>query len=494
MWRDGARIDDRTPAEIPALAQMIPTSDPELRSAPRRAVFGIVPAAVLVLLIAVFAVPFAAIPFPFIDLYWNLLAAESLSWNETLRDAFGAGVEYRPLLTIAIKVAYQTIGLDLWRYKLLILLQFAGILGLMLWMFRPTGWARVTAAVISMLCIAGLHSSRILFNFNPLNAHSGVLLIVVAGAAAGFTPWARRWEYMWFPVTLCAALALESGLLLVPVLIALWLARAPGVTIRGVAAALVAVAVYAVVHLWLGRSLDAGAAYTHSGLGFSAATPERLEATFGRWPWLFWFYNVVATLFTVAFSEPREGTYAFIDSILRGTTPTWKWLHVISSLVTTAIIVLAFPRRNMTLRDRWVTATAIGLIVGGSALGFLYTRDRIALPVGIGYSMLVYVTLSALLGKPRVARGRMVIGTVASLLAAVWLVRDAEMYWFLRDLAWEHHREWSIRYESLRNNEPETDLVRVLRALALRRTPEDPTTSPPWTHQLLERKFGPSSD
>jgi hypothetical protein len=440
-------------------------------------------------------VPFAAVPFPFIDLYSNLSFADSLSWGETIRQAFNAGVEYRPLLTVASKLAYETIGLDLWVYKAIVLLQFAGILATLLWMFRPATRSRALAAAIALLCVTGLHSSRILFNFNPLNAHSAVLLVVLACAALAMEPWARRWEYVYLPVAVVATLALESGVLLVPVLAALWLVRAPGATARGVIAAVAGIAVYAAIRFALGAPVDAAAAYTHSGRGVSAATPERLDAAFGRWPWLFWIYNVAATIFTVAFSEPREGTYEFTASLLRGSTPEWMWLHVVSSIVTTLIVCVCFPRRNLSPRDRAVTATAVALILGGSALGFLYTRDRIALPAGIGYAMLLYVALPALFVRAAPAGARRVAAvTLTSVVVAMWLVRDAETYWFLRDLAWEHHREWTVRYESIRANRPATDLMVVLQALALDGRPAEPAPSPDWANRILERKFGPSGE
>jgi hypothetical protein len=108
--------------------------------------------------------------------------------------------------------------------------------------------------------------------------------------------------------------------------------------------------------------------------------------------------------------------------------------------------------------------------------------------------MLLYVALSALLATASAFNARRTTAGLMLLLVPLWLVRDAETYWFLRDLAWEHHREWSVRYESIRNDQPETDLMRVLQALALEQTPTDPNGSPPWTGLLLERKFGPSAN
>jgi hypothetical protein len=200
-------------------------------------------------------------------------------------------------------------------------------------------------------------------------------------------------------------------------------------------------------------------------------------------------------MFTVAFSEPREGTYTFIASLIQGSVPPWKWLHVVSSVATTALILVAIPRGGLNPRDRAATAVGAALIIGGSALGFLYTRDRVALPVGVGYAVLLYVALSQVLAAASArAAKRTAVTIVVSLLTVMWLVRNAELYWFLRDLAWEHHREWSVRFESIRNDQPVTDLMLVLQALALERKPPDPVASPGWSHRLLERKFVSSGE
>ena len=84
---------------------------------------------------------------------------------------------------------------------------------------------------------------------------------------------------------------------------------------------------------------------------------------------------------------------------------------------------------------------AIGgvLVLGGSALGFLYTRDRIGLPVGFGYAMLVYVAVSAAL-EGHGARWRPVaVGVLVTVLGICWSIRTVELSVALRDTAWDYH-------------------------------------------------------
>ena len=78
------------------------------------------------------------------------------------------------------------------------------------------------------------------------------------------------------------------------------------------------------------------------------------------------------------------------------------YIHVVTSVMTTGVIVYAFATSRISAaRDRYIAAAGLTLVILGSALGFLYTRDRIALSAGIGYAMLVYVAIAAVLeGRP----------------------------------------------------------------------------------------------
>jgi hypothetical protein len=86
-----------------------------------------------------------------------------------------------------------------------------------------------------------------------------------------------------------------------------------------------------------------------------------------------------------------------VESLLHGNTPFWLWWHLISSTITTvAIGSLFFLCKQFATRDVQLVALGLALMTGGSALGFLYTRDRISVLVGIGYAVLLYVALAAL--------------------------------------------------------------------------------------------------
>jgi hypothetical protein len=282
---------------------------------------------------------------------------------------------------------------------------------------------------------------------------------------------------------------LEVGILIVPLVAAAWLMKAPAATWRGVVAALAGLAAYLVARWGIGPGIH-GVASTDTGFGFAMLTREQITAMFGDIPWPLWLYNVTATLMTVLASEPRTGVFRFVDLLMRGDVPSWLWVQVLSSLATTALVLGALPTiRTRPHRERVIAALGAVLAVGGSALGFLYTRDRIGLPVGIGYAMLVYVALNSLLDRQTSRRQTIAASVLVALLAISWSIRTAERYAQLRDVAWDYHHEW-YRPEAL-TAVSENPVVARIRASALKRRPADPSADPRWTYVLFERKFDP---
>jgi hypothetical protein len=220
----------------------------------------------------------------------------------------------------------------------------------------------------------------------------------------------------------------------------------------------------------------------------------RLAEIFGHAPWLLWIYNVGASALTIAASEPRAGRFLFVESILHGHVPLWRYVHVVSSVLTTGVIAYAFKTSRIPLdRDRYIAAAGVTLVVIGSALGFLYTRDRIGLSAGVGYAMLVYVAVAAVLegrpaafarataakdGRPLPVRalGLRLAQACVAVIAAGWLIRTGELYFQLRDAGWENYQEWTTRYEELGGtSRPQTDLLMLLRDEAPRARPRRST-------------------
>jgi uncharacterized membrane protein YkgB len=436
---------------------------------------------------AAVSIVLSSVSWPFVDLYRLFRDAAAASWPETFADAFRSGVEYRPLLTIGVKLSHQLIGLRAWCYQALVVAQFAAVLAALIWIFQPRTRARALAACLALACVVGLHSSRVLFMFVPLNAYSMGLVLLLVGVILALSP-SRAREWLFLPLTLAALLLLESGALIVGVTLVLWKMKAPGVGGRAVAATLAAAAVYLGVRLAFSDQV-VGATYAETGLGFSDVSAPRLAEIFANAPWVLWIYNIVASLLTVVASEPRGGRYLFLEAILNGHVPGWMYLHVLTSLLTTAVVVYALRTSRITdARDRAVAGAGLAMVIFGSALGFLYTRDRIALSAGIGYAMLVYVAVTVVLQQTVTAYRSSIATLCVAVIAVGWLIRVGETCFALRDTAWEHHLEWTTRYAELGGpTRPQTDILLELRRQALARVPDDPRHDPAWTYWFFQR-------
>jgi hypothetical protein len=434
---------------------------------------------------------FRHVPWSFVDTAINVSAAsDTRSWREVLSDSLTKSVEYRPFLDVFTRLGYQLAGLNLGIYQALVVFEFALILLALAYMFRPRGWARVTAAILALSVAVGLHTSRILFLFVPLNAYATSMLIVLAGAMLFMTPRLRGYEWVLLPLTLAGLLWLELALLMVPLALVAWLLKAPGATWRSVAASLGGLAIYLIARLGFAPSLGMGSPET--GFGFSSISPAESAARFGDAPWILWLYNIGSTVLTVLASEPRAGRFQFIRALTLDNVPVWMWLHVASSVVTTVVMAAGLRAiRTRPHRDRVIAAFGGVLIVGGSALAFLYTRDRIGLPAGIGYAMLVYVAVSALLDRVRPGRLPFAVAMVA-VLGFCWSIRSAETYVALRDTAWDYRQEWDRR-EAIRAG-IQNRVVGRMRQSALSRPPADAERDPRWTYIFFERRFSPAAE
>jgi hypothetical protein len=282
-------------------------------------------------------------------------------------------------------------------------------------------------------------------------------------------------------------LVLEVGILVPVVLVALWWAGGPGVTRRDVLWGVIGFASYAILRAsFSGAGLDAPWFYAESGLGFQTVDREDLAAPFGHAPYLFWLYNVGATMFTVLFSEPRSGEYRFIASLIQGQTLPWQWINVTLSGLTTTVVAGVILRRRPEGHQRLLVVAGSVLFLAGSLLGFLYVRDRVALAAGAGYAILVYVATS-LLVEPRAQRSIASLA-LALLLFAGWTWRGAGSMLYVRDRAFESYADWVLRYDAAGAREiPDAEIRETLHAAAMDGAPPDPRCDPDWTRRYFER-------
>ena len=439
------------------------------------------------LLFAGMVVQFSFHPWVFVDTPYELYLAKSLNIKGIAIQGFAAEVEYRPLRLVAVELIYAVAGANLTVFKAITVLQFAGVLWCLIALFRVNTGYQALAACLALSCFVGLHTSHIMFGFFPVSFHSLALLALLATAVLCTSAY-RSWNPVcYFAVCLVLPFALETGLLLPPMLVALWWAGAPGVRHRDVGWGLGGAAIYLFVRATFSSAgVDVPWIHNESGLGFGQVDQDGFSNVFGQAPYLFWVYNVMANLMTVLFSEPRGGAFEFIRSLIEGNTPPWRWIHLATSLVTTSAGIFVLTRRRLEGHQRQLLMLGCVLILSSSLLGFLYARDRVNLVAGAGYALLVFLMASSLVESGRYRRtGAMALVVV---LFVGWTWRSAESMVRIRDLAFESYSDWTLRHgpEHLRKV-PDPALLATLYAASTASPPPDPRCAPEWTKRYFQR-------
>ena len=419
----------------------------------------------------------------------ELYLAKTFNIKELVIQGFTAEVVYRPLRLLAIELIYAVAGTNPAVYKATTVVQFAGVLWCLVTLCRVKTGYQALAACLALSCFVGLHTSNVILGFFPVSFHSLTLLGLLATAVLCMSAHRSWYPGYYFGLCLVLPLSLETGLLLPPILVFLWWAGAPGVHRRDVAWGLGGVALYAVVRTTFSSAgADVPWMHTESGLGFGQVDRDGFSNAFGQAPYLFWVYNVMANLMTVLFSEPRGGSFEFIQSLIEGNTPPWRWIHLATSLATTGAGIVVLTRRRLQGHHRHLLVLGCVLILSSSLLGFLYARDRVGLVTGAGYAILVFLTASVLV-ESKTYRRAGAVALVAVLLVG-WTWRSAESMFRVRDRAFESYSDWVLRHDPERpRNVPDRALLATLYAASVASPPPDPRCTPEWTMRYFQRRL-----
>ena len=438
------------------------------------------------LLFAGMVLQFSYHSWTFGDTPYLLYLAKTLNIKGIVIDGFTAEVQYRPLFLVGVDLIHRVVGLNLTVFKAITVVQFAGVLWCLVVLFRVGTRYQALAACLALSCFIGLHTSRILFGFFPLSHHSLALLGLLATAVLGMRAHRSWYPASFFAMCLVLPFVIETGLLLSPVLVSLWWAGAPGVQRRDVAWGLGGVLLHVIVRTTFSSAgADVPWIYYGSGLGFGQIEPDGFSDAFGHAPYLFWVYNVMASLMTVLFSEPRGGTFGFIHSLIEGNTPPWLWIQVATSLVTTSVGIVVLMRQRLAGHHRQLLVLGCILILSSSLLGFLYARDRVGLVTGAGYAVLVFLMASLLVETGTYRRAGSVALVVVLLVGWSW--RSAESMFIVRDRAFESYSAW-LRHDLLHPaNTLDPTLFATLRVASIASPPPDPHCAPRWTRHYFER-------
>jgi len=287
-----------------------------------------------------------------------------------------------------------------------------------------------------------------------------------------------------------ACLTLESGVLVWVALVAGRLAGRRGVSDR----ALVSVTVVMLVYLGVRFTLLPVDTQNASGYLAERLEPEQIRERFGAGLSRFTIYTVYASISSVLFSEPRDGTFVIVRAWQGGDIPPRIWINIVSSTLTTMLIAVAASRlwrRGSRDADGDRAAIRADLLIFGALLAasavtsFAYAKDVIMSVAGACYAIVAFWAVRDHLIRARV--GPAVVTTIVLLVASsLWAVRVVGVHHVLRTQAFAFHNDWPDLRNHLPDDPAARRLISTLRADALSRPVVNPWFVPRWADRVFD--------
>jgi hypothetical protein len=290
---------------------------------------------------------------------------------------------------------------------------------------------------------------------------------------------------------IAACLTLESGVLVWVALVAGRLAGGRGVSDRALLCLTVVMVAYLVVRLTM-LPLD-----TQNASGYLAERlePEQIRERFGAGLSRFTIYTVLASISSVLFAEPRDGTFVVLRAWEAGDIPPRMWINIASSVMTTVLIgiaawrlsravpVAAEPHRDDMRADFFV----FGALLAASAVAsFAYAKDVVMSAAGACYALVAFWAVRDQLLRVRRVGAAIAMAAVFLAASSLWAVRVIGVHHVLRTQAFGFHNEWAAMRDHLPDDPAARRLVSALRAEALSKPVVNPWFVPRWADRVFD--------
>ncbi|HEY6361639.1 MAG TPA: hypothetical protein VIX63_11075 [Vicinamibacterales bacterium] len=414
-----------------------------------------------ILLAAAIACNLWRAPIQVFDSLSEILDAQgSPSVAASFEGALGSSAYLRPLRIAQIKTLFDAAG---GHYQLAyrgfhVVLLFALVL-LFVGALRVESREDLAAAVFALMVLTGLHTFiGFVREAFPINHFLEIAVLCLAAlnlarARAGW--WVDAAACL---VLVCALLTLESGVLVWVVLASAWIVGLRGVSGRGLAVATALLIGYFLLRVELATGMPA-LGERSTGFLLERLDPADLQRQFGDSPHALYGYNVAASLGSVLFAEPRDGTFMAVRAWRDGDVPARVYLTVLSSLATTVLIVwtlaLSWRRSRRGASDRMIFVAA-AVLVASAVLSFAYTKDEIMAVAGVYYAVAAYVAARLVLQWARRTNAFVAVVCVSMLLtvlASAWAVRSIGVHHVLRVQISRVRNDWAELPLRLRREE-----------------------------------------
>jgi hypothetical protein len=443
------------------------------------------------------------IPIQVSDSYGNLVQASHGTLGSVVYDQFRAKGFLRPFLWAHIRIVYDLSGGNYyawfrgWHVGQVVVLTI-----LFLRLVRPRTAAAAAAVVIGLAVLIGIHTfAGTIVEAFPINAYMTILICcyLAADLALGRPHWWR--DVAAVVLLVCAALSVESGLLVAVVLVAAYLAGARGVSRWAIAAVVLLVVGYLVLRFAVLSVGTPELTERSSGFGFAVLEPEDIERKFGAHPSVFYLYNIGTSMLSVLFSEPRAGVWVATRNVLSGNEVSIAPLVNVaaSALGTSVLIWYAWRRRKdwfarRFTRDDQVVAIFVAVMAANALISYTYTKDVIISPAGIFYAAALTTAVKALIETGSVSASRLRVATltmVMMVLSATWAFRAIAIHVALRSTAtavrndWVYVDDW-VESQGLELDASGVALKQQLRSDAISLHPARPAVIGRWVEWFSE--------
>jgi len=401
--------------------------------------------------------------------------------------------DFRPLWMAESKVLFDlSRGHVHTAYKAFHIALLLAAFGLFVAALRIETGADLAASLFALSVFAGINTFvGLVKEATPVNVYLPIVVFVLLAIHLS-----RGRGGLWTDVTavlvfVAACLTLESGPLVWVALMAGRLAGRRGVSDRALAGVTVLMVVYVVVRLTM-LPLD-----TQNASGYLAERlePEQIRQRFGSGLSRFTIYTVFASISSVLFSEPRDGTFVVLRAWQHGDIPPRMWINIVSSTLTTILITVAawrLLRQGTPDADGDRAAMRADFLIFGALLAasavasFAYAKDVVMSVAGACYAIVAFWAVRDQL--IRVRRVGLAVLTTIVLLAAssLWAVRVVGVHHVLRTQAFAFHNDWAPMRDQLPDDSAGRRLVSELRADALSRPVVNPWFMPRWADRVFD--------
>ena len=293
------------------------------------------------------------------DSFGNLLALQRPTLRELLEAQFYQRGYLRPLLWAQLKIVFDlSDGQYYWWYRGIHVAQVFVLVGLCVALMRPKTAVDAALVPLALAVLVGVHTfAPTVREAFPINTFLTIMLCCAAVACLAFAAWRWWTDVLALALFAFATLTLETGLLVWVVCATAYLVGLRGISRAAVIAMTMLLVGYVVLRMAVLDIGSPGLSERAAGFGFHVLEPADLAQRFGDSAILFYTYNVVSSLATVLFSEPKGGVWRFAHEISLGNVHPWTLVSVVTSTVATSVIAWFAWTRRQHWRARPATPT-----------------------------------------------------------------------------------------------------------------------------------------